>query len=184
MIDQARALAGRSGLSNVTWRVGPVLPLDYPDGAFSIATSRFAFHHLQEPGAVLAEMKRVCVPGGTVMLVDAAASPDPVVAARFNRMERLRDPSHVRALTVAEMRTLFAAAGLTGVRETSYRLEGELKGLLERSFPVAGGADEIRRMFAASLEGEDLGLATRREGDQIRFGYPVAVLAARLPDRG
>src|SRR5438128_4195738 len=60
MIERARALAAEKGLANVAWQVGDVLPLPYPDGAFSLVVSRFAFHHFAEPRAVLAEMKRVC----------------------------------------------------------------------------------------------------------------------------
>jgi len=35
MIDKARAHAASSGLTNVAWHVGNVLPLPFPDGAFS-----------------------------------------------------------------------------------------------------------------------------------------------------
>src|SRR3989442_9658821 len=108
MIERARALATEKGLGNVSWRVGDVLPLPYPDGAFSLVVSRFAFHHFLEPRAVLAEIQRVCAPGGRVVLVDVAASEDAAKAAAFNRVEKLRDPSHVRALTLAEMQALFA----------------------------------------------------------------------------
>jgi SAM-dependent methyltransferase len=176
MIERARALAAEKGLANVTWRVGDVVPLPYPDGSFSLVTSRFAFHHLLEPRAALAEMKRVCRPGGRVALVDVA--PDPARAAAFDRMERLRDPSHVRALPVGEMQALFAEVGLGTPRVASYELRGELEGLLERSFPGPGDADVIRRLFVDSLAGDSLGMRTRRRGEQILFAYPVAVLIA------
>ena len=97
MLERARALAAEQKLSNVSWKQGDVLPLPYPDGAFSLVTSRFAFHHFLEPAAVLAEMKRVCASGGRVAVIDTEASPDAGKAAEFNRMEKLRDPSHVRA---------------------------------------------------------------------------------------
>src|SRR5207247_1854536 len=70
MIEQARALQQEKGLTNVTWHVGDVLPLPYTDASFSIVTSRFAFHHFPDPQAVLAEMKRVCTPGGKVVAID------------------------------------------------------------------------------------------------------------------
>src|SRR5499426_2802283 len=60
MLDRARVTQQERGLTNVTWRLGDVLPLPYPDGTFTIVTSRFAFHHFQDPRAVLAEMRRVC----------------------------------------------------------------------------------------------------------------------------
>ena len=178
MIERARALAAEKGLANVGWKVGDVLPLPYPDAAFSLVVSRFAFHHFPDPPGVLAEMKRVCAPGGRVVLVDVAASDDPAKAAAFNRMEKLRDPSHVRALTLAELEGLFAAVGLPAPRAAFYQLRSELEGMLERSFPEPGDAQRVRRMFVDSLDGDELGLGARRRGDSIVFAYPVAALGA------
>lgn len=176
MLDRARTVQKERGLTNVTWTLGDVLPLPWPDASFSIVVSRFAFHHLQEPGAVLAEMARVCAPGGRVVVADSAPAPDKADA--FNRMEVLRDPSHVRAMPLAELTGLYHRAGLGEPRVTSYRLEGELEGLLGRSFPRPGDADEIRRIFRASLADDALGIGARLDGDRIRYGYPVAVLRA------
>ena len=49
-------------------------PLPFADGAFTVVTARYAFHHFPDPAAVLAEMTRVCAPGGTVMVDKALAS--------------------------------------------------------------------------------------------------------------
>src|SRR3954468_20545532 len=100
MIAEARGHAAVLGLTNVDWRVGNVLPLPFPDRAFSVVVSRFAFHHFPDPLVVLREMVRVCARPGHVVIADMAASDDPQKAAALNRMERLRDPSHTRALPV------------------------------------------------------------------------------------
>ena len=178
MLDQARAHAAGQGVTNVTWRQGDVLPLPWSDAAFTLVTARFAFHHFLDPLAVLREMARVCAPGGTVMVVDSA--PAAAKAAAFNRMETLRDPSHVRSLPVVEHVELFRRVGLPEPRVTHYRREGDLEGLIARSFPRPGDADRIRGIFADSLADDTLDMQVRREGDRIVFGgYPVAVLAAR-----
>ena len=182
MIERARALQRENGLDNVTWRVGDVLPLPYADGSFSIVTSRFAFHHFLDPAAVLAEMRRVSAPGGKVAVVDTDASADPAKAAEFNRMEKLRDPSHVRAMPRAELLQLFARAGLPEPRATGYRLESDLDSLLGRSFPLPGDDDKIRRIFAASLEDDRLGIPLERRADKIHYAYPVAVLVSTRED--
>jgi ubiquinone/menaquinone biosynthesis C-methylase UbiE len=176
MLDRARAHAAEQGVANVTWRLGDVVPLPWADAAFTVVTSRFAFHHFLEPLAVLREMVRVCAPGGTVMVVDAAPAPERADA--FNRMELLRDPSHTRALPLAEHLALFRRAGLAEPRVTHYRLEGDLDGLISRSFPEPGNAERIRSIFADALADDALDMQVRRDGDRIRFGYPVAVLAA------
>ena len=181
MLDRARALAAEKGVTNTHWRQADVLPLPYPDASFTIVTSRFTFHHFQDPLAVLREMKRVCAPGGRITVVDTDAPADPAKAAEFNRMEVLRDPSHVRAMPAAELIGLFSAAGLPTPRRTSYELQDELENLLRRSFPNPGDDDKIRAMFRASAADDRLGIPIRLEGDRLHYAYPVAILVADRP---
>jgi len=47
---------------------------------------------------------------------------------------------------------------------------------LSRSFPEPGDADRLRKLYADSLAGDTLGIAIRREGDTLRFGFPVSVI--------
>ena len=117
-------------------------------------------------------------PRASSALVDLAASEDPAKAAALNRMEKLRDPSHVRALTLAELRALFSQVDLPAPRAAFYQLKSELEGLLERSFPEPGDAERVRRMLVDSLEDDGLGLGTHRRGDALVFAYPIAVLVA------
>ncbi|HTS48647.1 MAG TPA: methyltransferase domain-containing protein [Bryobacteraceae bacterium] len=181
MLEQARAEQQRSGLENITWELGDVPPLPFADQGFSIVTARFALHHLLDPLGVLKEMRRVCQVGGRIAIADSA--PSQAKADAFNAMERLRDPSHVRAMPVEELRGLLLSAGFAEPREEFYRLEGELEGLLERSFPKPGDADRIRTIFEDSLADDALDMATHRQDGKIYFCFPVAILAAENPRR-
>jgi ubiquinone/menaquinone biosynthesis C-methylase UbiE len=176
MLDRARTLAAEQKLTNITWQQGDVLPLPYPDGSFTIVTARFAFHHFLDPGAVLAEMRRVCAPHGRVVVIDSSPATDKADA--FNRMERFRDPSHVRALPVEEHLSLYRKVGLPEPRVTWYRLEGEMEALIKRSFPNPGDDEKIRQMFRASLADDSLGIQTRQQDGALHYGFPVAVLVA------
>ena len=178
MIEKAREHANVLGLTNADWYVGNVLPLPFPDRAFSVVVSRFAFHHFPDPLAVLREMARVCARPGRVLVADMAASDDRQRADALNRMERLRDPSHTRAQTLTEMRGLFAQAGLGAPPETYYDVRAELEGLLATSFPAPDDIPVIRQMFEDSLADDGLGMKTRRKGDEILLSYPIAILAA------
>jgi ubiquinone/menaquinone biosynthesis C-methylase UbiE len=179
MLEQARALQRQEGLHNLTWDEGDVPPLPYGDAGFSIVSARFAFHHFLDPLDVLKEMRRVCRAGGRVVIIDSAPPRDKADA--FNRMERLRDPSHVRALPPEELFALFAAAELPEPRARYDMMPYELEGFLRRSFPKEGDADRIRHMFEESLENDVLGLsAVRREGT-IYFSLPVLTLASSIP---
>jgi hypothetical protein len=109
------------------------------------------------------------------------ASADPAKAAEFNRLERLRDPSHVRSLTFAELKGLFREAGLGEPQLTFYELRDEVKNLLARSFPGPGDDLKIIELFKASATDDRLGVPVRVEADEVHYAYPVAILAAERP---
>jgi SAM-dependent methyltransferase len=176
MLARARELT--AGCGNVRFDHGDVLPLPYADASFSIVVSRFAFHHFPNPGGVLAEMRRVCRPGGRIVVCDLTASDDPAKAQAFHAIEMLRDPSHVRALTLAELAALFPATELPAPSSTFYTLPFELEGLLERSFPRPEDVETIRAAYTASVDGDALGLGAHRKGEEIRAAYSVVILAA------
>ncbi|HEU4415020.1 MAG TPA: methyltransferase domain-containing protein, partial [Candidatus Angelobacter sp.] len=177
MLEQAKRVQQEQGLNNLSWRQGDVTSLPYPDADFSIVSSRFVLHHLEEPLTVLREMVRVCQPGGRVVIADMA--PVPEKADALNAAERLRDPSHVRAMPPEELIGLFSKAGLGKPQVTSYRMEGELEDLLSRSFPNEGNADRLRQIFADSIAGNSLDLNTRREKGKIYYSFPVVILVAK-----
>ena len=179
MLDRARQLAVEKGLANVSWDQGDVGSLPYADGAFDIVVTRFSMHHFLDPIGVLREMVRVCAPGGRVAVVDMYASENPAKAAEWNRAEKLRDPSHVRCLTLTELKALFGAVGLPAPEAGFYELRDEVRNLLRRSFPNPGDDVKIIEMFAASAEDDRLGIPVRREGDKINYAYPIAILSAR-----
>jgi ubiquinone/menaquinone biosynthesis C-methylase UbiE len=181
MLERARKLAADKVLVNVAWRQGDVYALPYQDASFTIVTTRFSFHHFLDPAAVLREMVRVCAAGGRIVVADDYASEDPAKAAAFNRLEKLRDPSHSRCLTLTELKGLFGAAGLPEPDATFYELRGDVPSLLARSFPNPGDDLKIIEMFKASAADDRLGVPVRLEADNAYYAYPVVILAATRP---
>jgi SAM-dependent methyltransferase len=179
MLEQARQLQAESKLENITWVEGDVARLPFADAAFSVVTSRYAFHHFSHPLVVLREMIRVTRPEGTILVVDSAPAAEKADA--FNRMEKLRDPSHARALAQEEWPALFEQAGLVLEHAETFRLAGDLDSLLKRSFPREGDEARVRALFAQALEEDFLDVAPRREEGKIVYGFPIAVLKARRP---
>jgi hypothetical protein len=128
----------------------------------------------------LAEMIRVTEPVGRVVVVDVYTS-SPEQAESYNHVERLRDPSHVRALGLDELGEMFHDAGLGGVARSFSRLDVDLEDLLGSCFPDLGDDEEIRRIFAADIGRDRLGVGARREAGRIRFAFPVVALTGRKP---
>jgi ubiquinone/menaquinone biosynthesis C-methylase UbiE len=177
MLEQARKAQQEQGLQNVSWQPGDVYSLPFPQDYFSIVSSRFVFHHLQDPLAALKEMKRVCKAGGKIVVADMA--PHPAKADALNAAELLRDPSHVRGMPEDELRGLFAQVGLDAPQVNNYRMESEIEDLLSRSFPNEGDADRLRKIYAESISNNALDLNTRQENGKIFYSMPVAVLVAQ-----
>jgi hypothetical protein len=123
-------------------------------------------------------MARVCASGGRILVVDAYAPEDPTQAAEYNRIERLRDPSHVRTLSLAELASLFNRCGLGQPWITRYELSVELKALLARAFPNPGDEAEIAASFTAAAVDGRLAIPIGREGEAIHIAYQAAILAA------
>jgi ubiquinone/menaquinone biosynthesis C-methylase UbiE len=178
MLDQSRKLAAQKQLTNVTWMKGDVTTLPFPDASFSIVTTRFSFHHFLDPSKVMKEMVRVCAPGGRIVVVDMFCSEDAAKAARWNLLEKLRDPSHVRCLSLSELKAMFSVVGLGAPKAAFYDLRDTVKALLGRSFPNAGDDVKITQMFSASVEDDSLGLDVEFRDGEIHYAYPTVILSA------
>ena len=175
MIEQARAIQAKEGLSNLDWRVGDVSALPFASHSFDVAFTRYSFHHLLDPAGALSELARVARPRGRVVVVDVYSS-SPEQGAAYDHAEKLRDPSHVRALGLEELIGLFDKAGLEDVSTRFYGLDVNLDELLASSAPEPGAADEVRRIFREDVGVDRLGVNARWVVGAIAFTFPIVVV--------
>lgn len=112
MLSIARERTSSRGLKNISFQLADANQLPFSEGEFDVIVTRFSLHHFQKPLQALREMARVCGPEGRVVVEDLLTSEHLGIAARHNRFEVLRDPSHVRAMPLSELLTLFRDAGL------------------------------------------------------------------------
>ncbi len=178
MLDKARAFQAQAGIANAEWVLGDVYPLPFPDREFHGVLSRFALHHHPDPACLLGEMKRVAKKSGWICLIDITPAEDKAEA--FNSFEKMRDPSHTRALSMPEFKYLAREAGLKNLSLDFCGLERDLENQLASSFPEPGNADKIRRLFEQDLADQKLGVQSRRENGRIRYTYPVTLLVGYL----
>ena len=112
MLVHARRHLQQLGWERVAYLVADAGAIPLQDATCDIVTCRIAPHHFPDPARFVAESARVLRPGGRFVLVDSTV-PDGEAGAFFNRFEKLRDPSHVRSLTIGEWEALIVDAGLT-----------------------------------------------------------------------
>ena len=182
MIDQAKILQKEKGLTNIVWKIGDVTErLPFLDNTFSLVVTRYSFHHLLDPLSVLREMKRVCDPGRNGRVAVADITIDPEKVDEFNQMERIRDPSHVRALTLTDLQNMMQEVGLTNLSTGHYKVPHQLDEHLQSSFPNnQDDLDRIRNFFAEDISKNRLGLNIHlEEGNSIVFATPILIIVGR-----
>ncbi|MCP2341939.1 methyltransferase domain-containing protein [Actinomadura rupiterrae] len=66
VLAQARAHAAERDARNIEFAVADVHDLDFPDDTFDVVHAHQVLQHIADPVRALAEMRRVCKPGGIV----------------------------------------------------------------------------------------------------------------------
>jgi ubiquinone/menaquinone biosynthesis C-methylase UbiE len=179
MLERAEELKRERGVNNVEFRQGDIAALPFPPESFDLVVCRFAFHHFPDPAGVLREMVRVCRPSGRVVVADTLSSEDRMKAAYHNELEGYRDPSHARALSLSELRSLFPACGMPVVKEERGVLEMEFEEWARRTYQSEEHYRRTREMLFACLEEDKADLRVRLEGGAIHFTFHTVMLMGR-----
>ncbi|MGD9808283.1 MAG: class I SAM-dependent methyltransferase [Deferribacterales bacterium] len=173
MIKQAKISQSEKRLGNMSWDIGEAYPLPYEDDTFSLVITRYSFHHFHDVRQALAEMMRVCKPGGRVLVADVGIATDKSEA--YDKLEMIRDHSHVHALTTEEFEELFMTSGLHKCRKSEYGVDIELEAQIAASFPKEEDVPKLRAMVTNDIGKDRLGINARRFGGDVIYTVPVSV---------
>lgn len=192
MLTETRKLADARGLGNVETATAEAGSLPYADASFDLVTCRLAAHHFPDPAAFVAESARVLRAGGTFALVDNVA-PDATMlplatpaevlnAARaFNIYEKTRDPSHARALTLAEWRALLEKSGLSIVSSELLDQHIAFGPWTERMRCTPQTVEVLRSMLHKDVLLNTF-LRPREDNGDLVFTLQEAIIVARKTD--
>ena len=125
-------------------------------------------------------MTRVARPGGTLLVADLLGSDDPAQAALHDRIERLCDPTHVRALPLAEFERLFRAqrdSRCCGGRPRSSTTTSRSGS--RTAAPTRRPRTRFARCSRARMDGDRAGLAVYRRDGRLRFRHRTVAVVAR-----
>jgi SAM-dependent methyltransferase len=129
--------------------VGDAESLPFGDAEFDLVTCVNSLHHVADMPRTLAEMARVLRRGGSIVVQDYLADPDPEQAERWETVERLRDPGHQRLPREGEVAGLLASHGLALDEEMGWDSTWQVEPWLAMSATPPLRAREVRRMIDA-----------------------------------
>jgi len=182
MLATGKAAADAEGVLNVVFQEGDATRLPFLGGSFSLVLSRFSLHQVAEPEQVVAEMVRVCRPGGRVVVADLVRKPG--LPGDPDRMERLRDPSHGTMLAVEAIERLLTSAGSAVAASEAFDVRRPLRVWLEQSRTPGDVAGRIEAELREDLAGgAPTGLRPLMVGEDLWFTQTWAhVLAHPLAE--
>ncbi len=185
MLDQARSRATDSGTQNTSWQQAPAEKLPFADASFDLVTCRVAPHHFVDIRAFVSEALRVLRSGGRLLVADTSV-PDglPHLDEWQNRVEWLRDRSHVRNYSPGEWSTMLTAVGFA-VEQIERCDEAKpitLQDWMAKSGCTGDAAEQVEQMFhdATHDARREFSIEQLADGD-VAFKWMRVVLAARKP---
>jgi len=183
MLKQAREQASAKGIHNVTFEKGPAEELPFAGAGFDFVTCRVAPHHFLSIPKFCAESYRVLRAGGRLLVADTTV-PDgePEVDEWQNKVEAIRDTSHVRNCSPAEWRSFAEQAGfvIEDVVELEEEAPMQMRDWMKKSGCAGEAAKQVERMFADAPAGarEQFRITHQADGD-FTFQWMRVVLSAR-----
>ncbi len=189
LINTAKGAEER-GLKNVSTETADAENLPFPDASFDCVTCRIAAHHFPDNGRFLSECARVLKPDGRMALVDNVVPGSRLRGKKakiqrqageyVNAFEKLRDPSHARALSVDEWLDLFVGAGFSDIHQETYRKKMDFDSWTDRMHVTSEDRIRLKAMLLQAPTAVTDFLTPQSTGDRIAFYLTEAIIIGRL----
>ena len=181
MVAKASELAQEQAIKNVAFSVAAAESLPFTDASLDLVTCRLAPHHFQDVRAFLSEVYRVLRTNGLFCLTDSVSPESEELRAWQNRVETLRDNSHVYGYPPSQWDTMITDAGFS-LEKTAHVRNAQMSFLWwvrpHQNPPEV--VQEIRNAFAQLSPDEAREHYTvKPSGDDFYFSWPMYAVKAR-----
>ena len=181
MVAKAAELAQEKAIKNVDFSVAAAESLPFADASLDLVTCRIAPHHFQDVPAFLSEVRRVLRTDGLFCMVDSVTPEAEKLRAWQNRVEKLRDNSHVYGYPPSEWDAMTTDAGFS-LEKTAHVRNAQMSFLWwvrpEKNPPEV--VQKVRDAFAKLSPDEAKEHYTiQPAGDDFYFSWPMYAVKAR-----
>lgn len=189
MLDKLRELSAARGFSNELPVLGAVGFLPFPSSYFDLVTCRLAAHHFPDVGRFMADVFRVLRKGGLFGLGDNVvlgskrsgklATIQNRAGKYINAFDKLRDPSHERALTVDEWQQFHYEAGFQIIHEEVNTKTIDFNAWVNRMNVPKDDILRLRAMLLQAPEPVRDYLLPKNDGKSLTFDLHEAIFISR-----
>lgn len=148
----AKEEAKAANLTNMTFIKGYAKSLPFLDCSFDVVVSRLAFHHFARWDIPFCEMVRVLNPGGKLVLIDIEPAEESLRQGE-DRIETLRDSSHVQNLSIEEMENLYSTNHMYIIFKEKVQMPNLLKDWMSLTKTPDDKRQEIINLMQSELSG-------------------------------
>lgn len=165
---------------NISFVVGNMSQVHFADASVDGCITRYTFHHLERPEIAFSEMVRITKQGGRIVILDA--TPHPIKALAYNAFEKLRDPSHTRALTPDELINIgshhISEHLLSSPSFEQFSLTVDPEELMDKSFPTEVSRKHLVEMLEKDIPANLLGFNCQREASSGKLvaSFPLTAV--------
>ncbi|MFP3387876.1 class I SAM-dependent methyltransferase [Brevibacillus sp. SIMBA_040] len=167
MLEAASRANRQANAENMIYVQADAEALPFLDESVDVITCRIAAHHFPDPNAFVREVSRVLRPGGAFLFIDNVAPEDIELAAFINHVEKMRDRSHVRCLSVNEWRTLHEANGLTESKQRLRKKKFEFEPWVKRLSESLAQEEAIERYLLEATDAQQAYLEMKIEQGRV-----------------
>ena len=184
MLRQARGFQQERQIVDASFLRGEAEQLPFPDAAFDLVTCQHSFHHMPRPEQALKEMFRVMKPEGRMLIIDTLGPESDEKFELHNRIESLRDLSHVSSLRLTTFMRLFDEHHLDILRQSIKRRPRSFNHWMLRAGlePKHKRYRETRQLLEESIAGDRAGFSPQPQDDDILIVHHEGMFLLARPE--
>ena len=179
MLAVAGKLAGERNLPNVVTAQLEAAHLPFADASFDLVTCRIAPHHFEDVAGFVREAARALRAGGKLAVADnivpgsrlrgKKGKREKDAGSYVNAIEKLRDRSHNRCLSLDEWLALFQQAGLSSIQYETLSKRMDFDDWAARMGVAGADLTRLRVLFAQAPPAAAEFLQPRFTGNRLDF---------------